>query len=247
MQPTVIRYDTVASTNTIAWEFAVNGCADATVILAERQGAGRGRLSRNFQSPPGGLYMSLVLRPDLPNAKLSLMTIAAGIACAEAIRLYCGVEVALKWPNDLYLGTRKLGGILTEAAPYSPLDEKGAFLVIGIGININTRRASFSPELQDTVTSLYDVSSREYEIEALLAAIVRELYSQVTLLRNHHEKVLSRWRRSDYLFKRRISWRNTRGELLTGYGYGLLPDGQYQIRTDDGTLHPILAGDIIVG
>jgi len=246
MQPKVIRYDTVHSTNTIAWELAEKGCEDATVVLAARQDGGRGRLTRCFQSPPGGLYMSVVLRPDLPPASRSLITIAAGLACADAIRRCCAIDVALKWPNDMYLADRKVGGILSESSPYFSSESHRSFVVVGIGINVNTPLDSFSPELRDTVTSLYDAEKSEYDIEALLREILRQLYGVLPLLAGEQHKVFARWRARDYLLERMIRWRNPQGDILTGYGAGLLEDGQYLIRTADGCEHPILAGDILI-
>lgn len=247
MQPAVLRYDSVSSTNSVAQDLALDGCPDWTVVQAVRQHAGRGRLSRQFQSPVGGLYMSAVLRPDLPPESLSLVTIAAGLACAEAIQKCFGVGVELKWPNDLYLHSRKLGGILTEAAPFSTDDKHGSFIVIGIGINVNTSTEAFPPELQDVVTSLYDEQKSEYDIDVLLSEIVGQLQALVPLLVKNPDKVLERWRRRDYLMGRKIKWLDAAaGYWVHGTGNGLLPDGCYQLITEDGTSRSILAGDIVV-
>jgi len=242
----LIRYTTVGSTNAIAKDLASQGAEDATVILAEQQTSGRGRLSRIFASPRGGLYMSVIMRPKLAPENLSLITLAAGAACASAIETIAGVNISLKWPNDLYLGGRKLGGILTEAAPYSPSEHKIPFVVVGIGVNVNTRRESFSPELQDTVTSLYDVQQQEYPIDTLTADIVRHLYTMAARLEADQQALFAFWRQRDFLLGKDICWQDIQGHVVRGRGDGLLADGRYQLKTSDGQKHPVLAGDLTV-
>ena len=190
--------------------------------------------------------MSIIMRPDLQPEKLPLLTLAAGTACAVAVEELTGVPVRLKWPNDLYINDFKIGGILTEAGPYSAADHKISFVVVGIGVNINTRPEDFPPELQNTVTSLYAVRQTKFDLDLMLAAIIRQLYDQVSVIRIDAAPLLSSWRKRDYLLGKRIAWRDLGGGILQGYGHGLRADGCYQLQTPDGTVHPILAGDLIV-
>ena len=140
--PLVWYADATASTNDVAGQLASRGAGDGTIVIADRQTAGRGRLGRTWFSPPGaGLYVSLVVRAATWGAAaFPLMTLAAGVALAEAVRACTGVPVEIKWPNDLVIGRRKLAGILTEASGTGGLD--GA--VVGFGINLRT--AAYPPQ-----------------------------------------------------------------------------------------------------
>lgn len=226
---------------------AQQGSEHGTVVIADQQVHGRGRGAKFFFSPPGGLYMSVILRPELPADRLSFITLAAGLACASAIEEQTGLTVALKWPNDLYLLGRKLGGILAQTGPYSPAVHSIPFVVLGIGINVNTRRETFAPELRNIVTSLYDASPGHYDIDALLAAIHTRLLALLPALAEDVAGVVNDWRRRDCLLGREISWQDVRGRTMTGRGAGIRGDGCYQLRALDGTLHAIMAGEVSLG
>jgi len=241
---TVIRYPKVDSTNSIATDLGGQDAPHGTVVLADEQSGGRGRLSRFFSSPRGGLYLSVILRPQLPVEKLPLITLAAGVACAEAVELVAGISVQLKWPNDLYYNGKKLGGILSEAAPYSSLDGAVPFIVVGLGLNVNTRSESFPRPLSHHATSLYCLTSQEYEIGKLVDSFMNLLFSEVALLQDNKENVMDHWRKRDYLFGKKVRWQVPQGEIVHGIGNGLLSDGRYRLTSSGGDDYPVLAGDI---
>lgn len=243
----VIRYTTVPSTNALALDLALQGGDHGTVITALQQEHGRGRGAKIFSSPPGGLYMSVILRPDLPVARLPLITLAAGVACAGAIEEQTGQTIALKWPNDLYLRGRKLGGILAETGPYAPAIGAIAFVVVGIGINVSSSPPSFPPELRNIVTSLYDVSQEHYDLDALMSTIHLRLDALLRQLRTSVTDLLKRWQELDYLLGREIFWQDGLGRIRQGCGAGIREDGCYQLRSADGRLHAILAGEVSLG
>lgn len=138
------------STNTDAMVAARNGAQGGSVFFADEQRAGRGRGDHAWQSAAGeGLYVSVLLRPDLAPAYLPLVPLATGLAAADAIRSVTGLDIDLRWPNDLLLGPRKTGGILVEAQSES---NAVAFVVVGIGINVHQR--DFAPDLATPATSL---------------------------------------------------------------------------------------------
>ncbi|GAB4333220.1 MAG: hypothetical protein Kow0089_01630 [Desulfobulbaceae bacterium] len=175
--------------------------------------------------------------------KLPLITLAAGVAAAESIQLLCGMEIMLKWPNDLYLDGRKLGGILTETSPLQ-VDAMPTFVVVGMGINVNSSCDDFPSELRNRVTSLYCLTHRKHDLDAMLELIMKGLLENVTLLRRESEELLQRWRARDMLLGKRIRWDDPRGRELTGTGQGLLDDGRYRLTTDEGREYSVLAGDI---
>lgn len=145
-------YDQLASTNTTAYELALHGAEEGEVVMADAQSRGRGRLDRTWHSPPGkNLYISLILRPNLPVSRAPQLTPAAGVALAEVISQYCPGRVRIKWPNDIQVGGRKISGILTEVkASTSQVD----FVILGIGINVNMEEKDFPPELHEIATSI---------------------------------------------------------------------------------------------
>lgn len=243
----IIRFSSTASTNEVAMQMALQGAEHGTVVVAGQQAYGRARGEKLFSSPPGGLYMSLILRPDLAAGRLPFITLAAGLACATAIEEQTDLTVALKWPNDLYLQGRKLGGILAQTGPYSPVAHAIPFVVLGIGINVNTRLETFPPELHNIVISLYDASTGQYDIDVLLTSIHARLGLLLQRLREDHAGVVTDWRNRDYLLDKEISWQDVRGRIMSGRGAGIQNDGSYQLRAADGTLHTILAGEVTIG
>lgn len=151
-------YDTLESTNRTAKLLALEGAAHGTLVLAGGQTAGRGRLGRSFASPAGkGVYCSVVLRPPLPAANAQTATIGAAVAVCRAVQTLCGLELAIKWVNDLYYKGKKVCGILTEAGTDL---ESGQleWLVVGIGLNLTATAEDFPPELTAKAGSLYPLS-----------------------------------------------------------------------------------------
>ncbi len=150
----MLIFSTVESTNQLAKELARKGAEHGTVLLADRQTAGRGRLSRRFSSPPGGLYMSLILEPArLPFLRTDLVTPFTGIAVCEAVTEVTGKKPGIKWVNDLLLGGKKICGILAEAVagPESNCVDR---IVVGIGVNLHARPEDFPPEIRDIAASV---------------------------------------------------------------------------------------------
>lgn len=167
--------DTIDSTNTYAKKLALSGSPDGTVVIANNQTAGRGRMGRQFQSPKDkGIYLSVLLRPDVTPDRLMPVTAMAGVAVCDAVEKVCGVRPGLKWPNDPVVGNRKLCGILTEC---SLEGETGRvqYLVLGIGINVSQSAEDFSPDVAEIATSLAAYLGHEVSRPALAAALIREL------------------------------------------------------------------------
>ena len=168
-------FDEIGSTNTYAKQIAMEGAADGTVVVANCQTAGRGRMSRSFQSPRDkGIYLTALLRPDLPAERLLPVTALAGVAVCDAVEQVCGVRPGLKWPNDPVLEGKKLCGILTELSLEA---ETGRlqYLVVGIGLNVLQQPGDFSPEVAEIATSLAQALGRPVSRPALTAALIGAL------------------------------------------------------------------------
>ena len=168
-------YDTLESSNRTAKLLALDGAPHGTLILTSHQSAGRGRLGRSFESPAGkGVYLSVLLRPELPAASAQTTTIRAAVAVCRAVKALCGIELAIKWVNDLYYQGKKVCGILTEAGTAL---ESGRleWLVVGIGLNLTSSASDWSEELSRKAGSLYPGGPSPVSRAALAGAIAREL------------------------------------------------------------------------
>ena len=168
-------YDTLESSNRTAKLLALDGAPHGTLVLTAHQSAGRGRLGRKFESPAGkGVYCSILLRPELPAASAQTATIRAAVAVCRAVQSLCGLELAIKWVNDLYYQGKKVCGILTEAG--TDLESgRLEWLVVGIGLNLTSTAADWPPELANKAGSLYPGGPAPVPRAALAGAIVREL------------------------------------------------------------------------
>lgn len=165
-------FDTVDSTNLVCKRLAAEGASDGTVVIARGQTAGRGRLGRSFQSAPGlGLYLSVLWRVDCAMETLMTLPALGAVAAAKAVERVCGAAPEIKWPNDLVLGGRKIGGILTE----SVLLDREAAVVLGIGINVCHRAEDFDGEVGDIAASLSMMTGQDISTAALAAALMEEL------------------------------------------------------------------------
>ena len=150
-------YETLPSTNIIAKELAAKGAPQGTAVLAWRQEAGQGRFRKSFYSPPGGIYLSLVLQQaELALSSPALLTITAAVAVSEAIAELCGKELAIKWVNDLLYSGKKVCGISCDTGSAPPAEGSLSWFVLGIGINFSLDESQLPLELQGVVGSLYD-------------------------------------------------------------------------------------------
>ncbi len=177
----IVVLGTTGSTNDDARRLAAEGAPEGTVVLAEHQASGRGRLGRTWDSPAGaGLYLSVLLRPTEPASCIGRYPIAAAVAVCTACRAFAGDCAVLKWPNDVLAHTAKLAGILSELRHGA----SGAELVVGIGVNANQSREDFEPSLRATATSLRLLRGGvSVEREAVAVALLQALFSTITLLR----------------------------------------------------------------
>ena len=219
-------YAEVPSTQERAKELAREGAPHGTLVVAGVQTGGRGRLGRAWSSPAGGLWMSLVLRPEIPAIHAPRITLAAAVGVAKALR-EMGVEAEIKWPNDLLVGGRKVCGILAEAG----FGRSGGleFAVLGVGINANVDPASVEGL---GGTSLRAELGREVDLVRLLAAVLGGLEVELARL-NDFEAIASDWRSLSCTLGRRVRVRRA-GGVVEGLAVDLGPDGELLLETGDG-------------
>jgi len=246
-------FPTIGSTNDVAARLAGGGAPEGTAVAAEAQTSGRGRLGRTWYSPQGaGLYVSVVIRPDagaraavagsaLAGSGLpAALTLASGVALAEAIRETTGLRAEIKWPNDLVFERRKLAGILAEAsAQGAELD----YVILGFGVNI--RPVTYPPDVARRATSIEAELGRPVDRGLLLAKALENLsVCREALRRGEVGGVLERWRRlSPSAAGARVEWR-TPGGTARGRTAGLGEDGALLVDRD-GRLERVVAGEII--
>jgi BirA family transcriptional regulator, biotin operon repressor / biotin---[acetyl-CoA-carboxylase] ligase len=243
----ILFLPTVGSTNDVAlsWSAALSAKrAEGLVVVADEQTAGRGRRGHAWFSPRGsGLYVSVVLVPSRaadPRRTRSLITLAAGVAVAEGIEASCGLPVDLKWPNDLLIGRRKLGGILAEA---STDGGQIAHVILGYGINVGM--AAYPPELADRATSIEreirGTHDRHHLLVETLAALTRR-YDD--LLTGRFDAILDAWRRrAPSASGARVSWTAASGPM-TGTTAGIDDEGALLVQIED-RVERIVSGEII--
>lgn len=228
-------HGSIDSTMRRAAELAREGCAAGTVVAARTQTAGQGRLGRAWDSRPGGLYFTVVLRPRLEPAQVPLATLALGLAVADTLQTFVGVAADLRWPNDVLIGDRKLAGILAQY-------QDGALLA-GVGLNVNQRE--FPPELAPIATSLFLETGSEQNPEFLLPALARSIESHLNILETSGATAILRLfeAASSYVAGRRVRVELPAGEI-TGTTAGLTADGFLRVRRDDGSEVTVTAGGV---
>ena len=238
-----VLLDVTDSTNRVAMEMAETGAPHGTVVVADAQTAGRGRMGRRWESPAGkNLYVSLLLRPSIPTVDAPRLALVAGVALADAVEAV-GVPAALKWPNDLYCGGRKAAGILAEMAS----DPDGVrHVVIGVGLNVNVEEDDFPPELRGTATSLRIRAGREFRRVDVLARLLDALGTRYgEFIGGGFASLRDGWDRRDFLRGRRVLLRRQGGEGW-GTAVGLDAAGALRFLPDGGaSIESVHSGEIL--
>lgn len=238
---TVHWLEEVGSTNDVARRLAEAGAAEGTVVLAGRQRAGRGRLRRWWWSPLGGLWMSVILRPTLPPERLSLLTLAAAAAVAEAVEGQAERPVALKWPNDVLIDNRKVAGILLESVAHP---DGAEYVVAGIGVNLDVEGEPVPAELEGRLTWLAREAPRPVSRNDLAEAILERLEARYGQLHQEGaEPVLAAWRARAAWLGEPVRVTLPTGEVV-GIALDVAADGALVVEQADGRRRRVLAGDV---
>jgi len=233
-------FEELASTNDEAKRLGAAGAPAGTLVVAERQTAGRGRLGRTWTSPPGGLWLSLLLRPNLPLADLGPLTVLAAVALAKALARETGVKARIKWPNDLLVEQHKIAGILAEAQ-----GELGCAnqVVLGLGLNVNQETADFPADIRARATSLRGILGHEMRRAPILRAfleVFEDLYEHGLI--HGFRDVLAQAAANSATLGHPVRITGQSG-VLEGLAVRLDPDGALVVRTATGDVR-VMAGDI---
>ena len=230
------------STNTLAMEMASKGAPEGTVVLAEMQTGGKGRLGRKWISPKGNLYMSVVLRPNIPAHKAPLLTLMAAVAVVSAIRTVCGVQAAIKWPNDILIASKKAGGLLTEM---SAEQDRIRHIVLGVGVDVNMEPGELPADVRALSTTLANEAGAKINRTELLQQILRDLELWYRKFLENDAAVLSEWMKLNMTVNSRVKVGNAL-ESFDGLAQGIDCEGRLIVGLDDGTIRTVAAGDVTI-
>ena len=232
----IVRLGRVDSTQTVALALAADGATDGTVVVADSQAAGRGRRGRAWADEPGASQLAtIVLRPRLEPSRLPGLSLAAGVAAAEALMRASGLAPRLKWPNDVLVGGRKIAGILLE----SRVTDAGPITaILGIGVNLTQR--VFPADLAARATSVWLASGRRVDREVVLAALLDALAEWRRRLEHRgFAPVRARWRALSDTLGRTVTV-----DGVTGRAVDIDADGALVVHDGGGRRHRVVAGDV---
>ena len=233
------------STNDDLKALARQGAPHGTVLIADRQTGGHGRMGRSFHSPGGvGIYFSILLRPDCRPDQLMHLTCATAVAMCDAIETAAGFRPGIKWTNDLVSGKRKLGGILTELG----LSAKGGvdYVIIGIGINCCQQEADFAEDIRAIAASLAMVTGKETDRAAVAAAMMETLYRMDMGLLKEKADTLNRYRRDCITIGQQISLLRVGEPVRHGTAVGMDDEGALIVTFEDGHRETVNSGEVSV-
>ena len=238
-------HKTLASTNIRAKELALAGAPEGTVVAAEEQIQGRGRLGRSWISPSGkGIWMSVILRPQLSPEKAPRVTVMTAVALVRALKRAAKLEAGIKWPNDIVCSGKKLCGILTEihAEP-----DVISYVVVGIGINVNLSAEDFPEDVRNTATSVKMEKGRELNRRDIIQAVLEDMENIYlnSFSDDNFEQLLEEYRNYSVILGRTISVVGAAGEF-TGKALDFSKDGSLLVQRDDGRIENLWAGDVSI-
>ena len=236
-------YEELESTNTEALRLALENAPEGTVVIADAQSEGRGRLDRIWESPPSlNLYLSVVLRPDIPAAASSLIPLMVGVAVADIISKYDPGQVRLKWPNDVLIDGKKICGILTEMRTKA---DRVHFIIVGIGVNINMRKLDFPRGIRETATSLRILTKCELDRIDVAIRLFESLERWYRIFLSGGEAaILEKWLQYADIIGKRIEV-VFKSETQRGTVVGLDEHGALLLEGETG-VQQVLAGDVYI-
>ena len=241
----IYYFPELKSTNIIAKEKALNraeGIDEGTLIITERQSAGKGRLGRNWFSPAGGIWLSIILYPQLSPSYIPRITLMTAVAVVKAIERCTKIKTQVKWPNDILINGKKVCGILTEMSAELDLIN---WVVVGIGINVNIDHREFPEDIQENTISLKEVSGKEILRVKLVQTFLQEFEKYYKKLkRKEFPSILREWKLYSHTLRRKITV--DMGErIITGEAVDINEEGTLILKKEDGELVEIISGTII--
>lgn len=236
------HFHSIDSTNNAAKQLAEGGSAEGTVVIAEKQTQGRGRMDRTWYSPAGGIWMSVILKPDMPPYRVQGITLVAAVAVVNAVKEVTGLNPLIKWPNDIFLEGRKICGILTEMkAEMDRVD----YIIIGIGVNTNTHPAELEQNAPDA-GSLKMALNQTVDRKALVRQILSHLEAYYfDYCSNGISSTLDLWKENNFTLGRNVVLKMGEQEF-SGVAEDITSEGGLVLRDEDGCTKVFYSGEVTV-
>lgn len=234
----------VSSTNTVAKFLSNNNVENGSVVISEKQTDARGRSGKSWESPLGGVWLSIILNQDVDHSRLPLITLSTGVAVAKALERIGIKNPEIKWPNDIMINDKKVCGILTEAiAKFNTIEN----VIIGVGIDASFDMNEIPEDLQDGTTTLEKELGRK-ENESTLITIFLEEFENIINLFNEQEfeKILKEWRKRSYTIGKIVEVRAPFNKYYDGYVVGIGKEGALIVEKIDGSLEKVISGECII-
>ena len=239
----ILCFDEVDSTNTVAKFLAESGNDEGAVVISEVQTKGKGRRGKKWESPTGGVWLSIILKPDIAPSKAPLITLATGVAVAKTLR-NIGADARIKWPNDILIHDKKVSGILTEAnAKFNTVD----YVIVGVGIDSNLNIGVLPERLQEKSTTLKkELESKITETE-IISKFLNEFEKVYDLFKEEKfDDILYDWRKMSGTIGSYVEIKQPLGKFLKGYAIGINNEGALIIEENNGNLKKIISGECII-
>ena len=233
------------STNDDLKKLARQGAPHGTVLIADRQSGGHGRMGRSFHSPGGvGIYISILLRPQCQPGELMHLTCATAVAMCEAVEQAAGFRPGIKWTNDLVCGKHKLGGILTELG----FTSRGTvdYAIIGIGINCCQQQSDFPEEIRSIAASLSMVTGREIDRAKVAASMMEALHRMDSMLLSRKQEILEQYRKDCITIGQEVSLLRVGEPVRHGRAVDMDDEGALMVEFDDGHRETVNSGEVSV-
>ena len=237
-------YNEVSSTNTVAKFLSMNGAENGSVVISEKQTAAKGRSGKSWESPLGGIWLSIILHPHVDHSKIPLITIATGVAVAKTLERIGIENPEIKWPNDIIINDKKVCGILTEAVTKFNSIES---VIVGVGIDANLNIEDFPEELQEGTTTLKQELGRKGNENKLIAIFLEEFEKISEIFRYEgYEEILKEWRKRSYTIGKIVEVREPFNKYYDGYVVGIGKDGALIVEKIDGILEKVISGECLI-
>ena len=240
----IYAYKEVNSTNTVAKFLSMNNIENGSVIISKKQSNAKGRSGKFWESPLGGIWLSIVLNPQVEHSKLPFITLATGVAVANALEKIGIDNAEIKWPNDIYINDKKVCGILTEAiAQFNTIEN----VIIGVGIDANFDYEEFPEVLKEDSTTLKEELGEEVDINYLIKIFLEEFEKiGVLFTEGEFEKILKEWRKRSYTIGKIVEVKEPFNKTYDAYVIGVDKDGALVVEKIDGTLEKVISGECII-
>jgi BirA family biotin operon repressor/biotin-[acetyl-CoA-carboxylase] ligase len=237
----LLVYERLDSTNSTAKELARAGANESTVVIAQTQTKGRGRFERIWESPGGGVYLSFILRPQIPAEKASLLPFVAALAVSRTISSY-GLHAFIKWPNDVQVHNKKIAGILLESEVNKHTIN---YVVVGIGINLNIDIKNLPSEIRTKSTSMISELGHPFDYYEFLTTLFKQFEVFYSLfIKQQYERIIDEWKTSTDTLGKTIRV-HTSAETIQGVAFDVDQSGFLLLKTEKGEIRKILSGDCL--